>query len=159
MYGSLYKNIEFEYGKYNFEKKSANKSIGNTKRFAKAFELKDNIETMRDSNGHMPHLKSLITDAKEIIIIGIGFDRTNLNILGFPTSVYSNPSYQSFFEGKIIRYLNYNGEMTNIDTEFETIANLSLNAKRLKPVKIIKSQATKIKNAYFRDFKPSLLLD
>ncbi|KTC88583.1 hypothetical protein [Legionella cincinnatiensis] len=159
VYGSLYKNIEFEYGKYNFEKKTANKNISSTKRFAKAFELKDNIETMRDSTSHMPHLKSLITDAKEIIIIGFGFDRTNLNILGFPTSVHSNPSYQSFLEGKIIRYLNYNGEMTNIDTEFETIANFSLSAIRLKPVKIIKSHATKIKNAYFRDFKPSLLLD
>lgn len=159
VYGSLYKDKAFNYGEYNFIKKTGNKNISNTKRFAKSVELKDNIETMRDSASHMPHLKSCIVDAKEIIIIGFGFDRTNLNILGFPSSVHSSPSYQSFLEGKIVRYLNYNGEMTNIDMEFETIANFSKHEANLKPVKIIKSHATKIKNAYFRDFKPSLLLD
>lgn len=111
VYGSLYKDREFAYGKYKFKQNSTYKNITNTKRFEAAFELKDNIMTMRDNAAQMPRFKALIEDAKEIIIIGFGFDRTNLTMLGFPTS---RTDYRSLLKDKTLRYLNYNGEMTNI---------------------------------------------
>ncbi|PJE14250.1 MAG: hypothetical protein CK430_05410 [Legionella sp.] len=159
VYGSLYHPDALEYGKYYYKNPSSNRDLGNTKRFEAANRLQNNILTMYEDRASLNSIEQDVEGAKEIIIIGFGFDRSNLDVLGFPASLTSDENYRQFFSGKTIKYLNYDRQMTNIDNEFEIISNEINSNASINPTKIICSHAKKVTDAYFRDFKPSLLLD
>ncbi|HAT2047968.1 TPA: hypothetical protein I8685_001266 [Legionella pneumophila] len=159
VYGSLYSRNALEYGKYYYKNPSSNRELNNTKRFEAANSWQNNILTMYEDRASLNSIEQEVEDAKEIIIIGFGFDRSNLDVLGFPTSITSDKNYRQFFSGKTIKYLNYDRQMTNIDNEFEIISNEINTDASTNPTKIIRSHAKKVTDAYFRDFKPSLLLD
>lgn len=159
IYGSIHGDNPIVYGEYFHKNKVKNTALLNAKRFDKSLNCIDNIKTIFDERKERDIAAKYIQEAEEIIIIGFGFDRTNLDVLGFPNSVNSNKNFQEFLSGKTVRYMNYNGEMTNIDNEFEIISSHCVSNNRGQFAKITRSCATKIKNAYFRDFKPSLLTD
>ena len=94
----------------------------------------------------------MIEKAKKIFFIGFGFDRDNLNQLGF-TSAFDD--YQQLLSGKIIHYLNYDNRMSSLNDEFASIVDyIRRNGKKLT---VIKSANTSVSDAYIYDFKPSLL--
>lgn len=88
----------------------------------------------------------LVSNAKEIIIIGFGFDRTNLDMLGFPKGAEAK-DMSVLFENKTIRILNYNGQMTTLEEQREVIR------QRVSTADIKISTNKKISLAYQNDFK------
>ena len=144
------------------------KLIQNFKRFIFSFEQYDNIKTMYDERNNPTERDEIIAKhketiewAEEIIFIGFGFDRDNLNLLGFPDTL---SEYNKIFPGKTIRYLNYEGIMKSLPLEFESIEKKhfeSLNSKTRKEkdkiINIIQSTAGNISSAYQNDFKKFLL--
>ena len=161
VYGSLYGEAEFQYGEFSPNDLLKNISLHNLKRFERSYSLKSNIRTMYEERKKTEaNLKELLSTHDEIIFIGFGFDRSNLNELGFPDKLMGlENDCNSLLPGKTIKYLNYRGEMTGLDIEFKKIADecegLGLGNMTRK-VAVIKSHANKITNAYFRDFKQSL---
>lgn len=190
VYGHLYLLVKPEhYGKYmDFEEdrkvfnipiswgsgvshQSANptslKLIQNFKRFIFSFEQYNNIKTMYDERNNPTERDQMIAKhkdaiqwAEEIIFIGFGFDRDNLNLLGIPDTL---SEYTQMLPGKTIRYLNYKGMMTSLSLEFEKIQterNAALNSNsrkdKSKIINIIQSTADKISSAYQNDFKKFL---
>ncbi len=173
VYGSLYDKsiVEISYGIYheNDDTPAFNKTVVNFKRLIFALHNQKNINTMwserkgaDDKALHDEKLakrKEMINEAKKIFFIGFGFDRDNLNQLGFPSLL---KEYKKFFSGKTIHYLNHKGEMTSLDDEFVKIAKhcnrkALLNLGFSKDVSIIRSTNATISDAYKKDFKPSLL--
>ncbi len=143
------------------------KLIQNFKRFMFGFEHYDNIKTMYDERNNPTERDQMIVKhkealqwAEEIIFIGFGFDRDNLNMLGIPDTL---SEYTQILPGKTIRYLNYKGMMTSLSFEFENIQterNAALNSNsrkdKSKTINIIQSTADKISSAYQNDFKKFL---
>lgn len=143
------------------------KLIQNFKRFIFSFEQYNNIKTMYDERNNPTERDQMIVKhkeaiqwAEEIIFIGFGFDRDNLNLLGIPDTL---SEYTQMLPGKTIRYLNYKGMMTSLSFEFENIQNernaaLSSNSRKDKSkiINIIQSTADNISSAYQNDFKKFL---
>tara|TARA_R110000868_G_scaffold395125_1_gene666672 strand:+ start:274 stop:1446 length:1173 start_codon:yes stop_codon:yes gene_type:complete len=163
IYGSLYDAKQQQsYGKYFSDEDSSKnnpeeKVIKKLKRFNASFNLQDNISVMYEERLGNNKFKESLMRNEEIIIIGFGFDRTNLDILGFPKKLLE---YNDIFPRKTIKYLNYKGKMTALDFEFEEIKQKcegrSIGGIPQK-VKIVKSHAESIKDAYSYDFKSSLI--
>lgn len=144
------------------------KLIQNFKRFIFSFEQYNNIKTMYDERNNLTERDEIIAKhkdaiewAEEVIFIGFGFDRDNLNLLGFPDKL---SEYNNILPGKTIRYLNYEGMMKSLPLEFESIEKKrfeSLNSKSRKEkdklIHIIQSTAGNISGAYQNDFKKFLL--
>ncbi|HHX8757293.1 hypothetical protein ACF0MN_11570 [Legionella pneumophila] len=143
------------------------KLIQNFKRFIFSFEQYNNIKTMYDERNNPTEIDQIIAKhkeaiqwAEEIIFIGFGFDRDNLNMLGIPDTL---SEYTQMLPGKTIRYLNFDGKMTSLSFEFEEIQKerhsaLNSNSRKdkSKTINIIQSTADKISNAYQNDFKKFL---
>ncbi|GAN26150.1 MULTISPECIES: hypothetical protein [Legionella] len=143
------------------------KLIQNFKRFIFSFEQYNNIKTMYDERNNPTERDQIIAKhkeaiqwAEEIIFIGFGFDRDNLNMLGIPDIL---SEYTQMLPGKTIRYLNYKGMMTSLSFEFENIQNernaaLNSNSRKdkSKTINIIQSTADNISCAYQNDFKKFL---
>lgn len=142
--------------------------IQNFKRFIFSMNQFNNIKTMYDErNGSAERTEMISTFkadlewAKEIIFIGFGFDRDNLNMLGIPDTLWE---FNKIFPGKTIRYLNYNGNMKSLAQEFEKLQNECRDFVSFDPVtygnktvNIIQSTADSIVSAYLNDFKKYLL--
>ncbi len=142
--------------------------IKNFQRFVFSFKQYNNIKTMYDERNNPTQRNDMIVKhkealkwAEEIIFIGFGFDRDNLNLLGFPDTL---SRYNDIFFGKTIRYMNYKGIMKSLPLEFKNIENKiveSLNSNSFeekgKAIKIIQSTAEYIIGAYQNDFKKFLL--
>lgn len=159
VYGSLYGDSEYEYGKYTDSVvQHRDKTLGNLLRFQKSMALFHNIWTINEERGRSgDEIQKLIMEARELIIIGFGFNRDNLNQLGFPDTLNG---YRKLFKNKIIRYMNYAGEMTALDMEFsqiETMFNARVNEERAKAFALVCSHAEKITTAYSKDFKTALI--
>jgi len=143
------------------------KLIQNFKRFVFSFVQFDNIKTMYDERNNPTEKDEMIAThkeaiqwAEEVIFIGFGFDRDNLNMLGIPDTL---DEYNKMLPGKTIRYLNYKGIMKSLSFEFEDIQKerlAQLNAKtrkdKSKIINIIQSTADSISSAYQNDFKKLL---
>lgn len=143
------------------------KLIQNFKRFIFSFEQYSNIKTMYDERNNPTEKDQMIVKhkealqwAEEIIFIGFGFDRDNLNMLGIPDTL---SEYTQMLPGKTIRYLNYKGMMKSLSFEFEDIKKerlALLNSKsrkdKSKTINIIQSTADNISSAYQNDFKKFL---
>jgi hypothetical protein len=87
--------------------------------------------------------KSLIQNAKKIIIIGFGFDEDNLKVLGFP----SQPEeYEELLKGKQLLYMDYDGRMRGLAEQFEHL-------KQTFNLRVTRSVATRVVDAYQNDFK------
>lgn len=141
--------------------------IQNFKRFIYSFAQFDNIKTMYDERNNpgerdemISSYRSSIQWANEIIFIGFGFDRDNLNLLGIPDSLWE---FNQLFPGKTIRYLNYKGNMKSLVREFEKLQSeckdlLDVNTHKYgnKRVNVIQSDADSICSAYQNDFKKFL---
>lgn len=163
----------------NRNKKPINYEL-ETKRFLKACKNKDKIYLMHEErNGkndnedaektrkHYEKIKMFVSEAEEIIIIGFGFDRDNLDNIGLPNTF---EGWINFSKGKIIKYLNYNNEMTGIPRQFEDIGRFvhirngnacamnytNKSFERAQSKTIICSTTNKIVTAYNNDFKSYL---
>lgn len=166
VYGSLrvpQKDLIGEYGNYftisglsGLESKCSD-----TRRFIFSINEFTNIKTMFDERkdgvdkDKVKH-KEYIEWSNEIIIIGFGFDRDNLNILGFPNKMQG---YRNLFEGKAVRYLDYDGNMNSLAQEFELIDTYFKSistADNAKKFHYTRSVDKSISFAYQNDFKKSL---
>jgi hypothetical protein len=76
----IYGDKEYQYGEYYFENKR-NVELNNTKAFEKAFINRKNILTMFEDRQSIKKIDHFIKNAEEIIIIGFGFDCSNLDVL------------------------------------------------------------------------------
>lgn len=143
------------------------KLIQNFKRFIFSFDQYNNIKTMYDERNNPTERDQMIVKhkealqwAEEIIFIGFGFDRDNLNMLGIPDTL---SEYTQMLPGKTIRYLNYKGMMTSLSFEFKNIQeernallNITSRKDKSKTINIIQSTADTICSAYQNDFKKFL---
>lgn len=164
VYGSIYGDEKPQYGKFKYtEPKDL---FNNFLRLTKSCNLYENIQTMYKERSQENNYNYLDTYEKhnEIIFIGFGFNSDNLKKICFPSTIHGSNGYNEMFAEKTIRYLNYAGKMTALDKEFEIIADYCRRQIRTasKPIDgkglvIIRSHAISITDAYFRDFKTSLL--
>ncbi|MBY0377511.1 MAG: hypothetical protein K2Q33_02970, partial [Gammaproteobacteria bacterium] len=101
-------------------------------------------------------MANFMGQAIAVFIIGFGFDRNNLNILGLPShgKKYFHPkTNDGLFNNKKIKWLNYKGKLTNIQRELEALAN---NDAGTTP-KLIISTLEYISEAYHNDLKPACM--
>jgi hypothetical protein len=164
VYGQLYMDdVQTTYGSFSsqshepaFITQHKNTSRHNVnypdmRRFVKALLSKDNIKLINpERNNQDKAIIKKIRQAKEIIIIGFGFDRDNLSILGFPIE---KGRYVDFLDGKTIKYMDYKGRMNSLSDQFETIKKLSGNFMEAKNFTMTRSKAKRIVDAYQNDFK------
>lgn len=169
IYGSLHKKnlVNENYGQYandsNYDDKQ--KLVNNFERFRYSINNHSNIKTMysernpSDLDGMVNNtIKNILFSSEEIIFIGFGFDPDNLSQIGMPNKLQDYLRFSS--PKKIIRYMNYGGEMSSIDFEFEKIeAYIEQHMSRKPSLKVIRSIATSIKKAYLNDFKKYLISD
>ncbi|MBL4647474.1 MAG: hypothetical protein JKY13_00715, partial [Gammaproteobacteria bacterium] len=122
----------------------------NTQRLIAAGKGKENINIMYETRSvnNYNEIKGMIEKAEIINMIGFGFDRDNLDVLGFPNKLKTE-----FYQKKIIRYLNYKGEMTSLSKQFEAIDS---SRKEDDDGVIIESTNTLIEKAYQHDFRALL---
>ncbi len=170
VYGHLYDLDSSAYGQYADINPGENSlrhvgpptknSIQSFKRFIFSLCNYKNIKTMYDERQNSANLKQEIKDhksdliwAKDIIFIGFGFDRDNLNILGIPDELRST---QRILDNKTIKYLNYKGEMNSLFQEFKTLGNNIGSFKPVSTIQIVQSNADSISRAYQNDFKKYL---
>lgn len=153
VYGQIRDGIVNNYGEYfdkNLSENNAKNINLNLNRFIYSFDSYAAIHTMYDDrnnkekNESINKFKTKIMEAKEIIFIGFGFDRDNLNQIGFPNS---KNAMRKMMKDKTIRYLNYGGCMTSLDQQFD-----ELKKNGSKNIEIIRSIATSITSAYMNDF-------
>ncbi len=146
VYGQLYPHeLLDKYGQFGSNDSSKN----NLERFLFALENKDQIKLMQEDRKILTsQFESFVKKAEEIIVIGFAFDRSNLDVLGFPVS---ERGYKDF-NSKKIKILNFKGEMTHLKEECDNIekhAHLNENTFKI-------STAEKIIHAYQNDFKTHL---
>lgn len=160
VYGKLYMdNVQATYGSFATQssnpiliphKSRNNLNYPNMHRFVKALQSKNNIKLIGSERNNQDRIiTEKIRQAKEIIIIGFGFDRDNLSLLGFPRN---KEEYLDFFGGKTIKYMDYKGTMNSLNDQFNLLKRLYEGEVR-KNFTITRSTATKIVHAYQNDFK------
>lgn len=108
-------------------------------------------------------IKERIKYSEKIVFIGFGFDRDNLDVLGFPCQ---KSKYKDFFipnsmggiaNKKKIFYLDFGGKMQNLNNEFMELETISPNWNNMTPwLKITRSTNTSITDAYVNDFREGL---
>src|SRR3990167_846598 len=145
VYGKLYKEASQDVYGLHQVKPSNQDARTNTIRLVQALNSSDQIKLINDRLlAHKDGFyKSLIEQAKKIIVIGFGFDRDNLDVLGFP----SQPDgYNGMFKGKELLYMDYDGRMRGLAEQFGYLTKrFDFRASR--------SAATRITDAYQNDFK------
>ncbi len=146
VYGQLYSHeLLDKYGQFG----SNNSTINRFKRFLFALENRDQIKLMQEDRKILTsQFESFVKKAEEIIVIGFAFDRSNLDVLGFPQSA---KEYRNF-KNKTIKILNFKGEITHLKEESDNINSIN----RLANVDFKISTAEKIIHAYLNDFKTHL---
>lgn len=173
VYGCLEDKNRLPYGGYFGCSGETEMSEWTFKRFLDSIILSKRIHTMYDERtGALPqkneeHIKKL-SAAKNVIFIGFGFDRDNLNQIGLPSTknnwvkfIFPTPknnwinsifpgkqigmSPEEIFLKKNIKWLNYCGKMRGLSNQFNTL-----------DLSIVESKADNIITAYQNDFKSSL---
>ncbi len=145
VYGKLYDDKLIDrYSMYQSTPSNQTTSM-QTERFLKAIESRDLIKLINEErlSGDTEVYASLIKEAEKVIIIGFGFDRDNLNILGFPSQL---SDYANVLHSKKILYMDYEGKMKSLSAQFEEL-NIRCNAY------VTRSVSTSIIDAYQNDFK------
>jgi len=163
VYGQLYSDLTPNaYARYEHKNTYSPKNVLliNLMRLVFSLSENENIKTMfsdrtslHEGEGVIEHHKALINWAEEVIIIGFGFDRDNLDILGIPDSL---GALRQFFARKTVRYLNYKGNMTSLDKEFVKLEESANQLPSKTALKIISSTANSVSSAYLNDFKKIL---
>ncbi len=149
VYGKIHEDIPLEtYGDY-VNKTSSDPmnpavTLSNMRRFLKSIHTRNSISLINDERSAKHDYLKLIKKANRIIIIGFGFDRDNLNILGFPEK---DSSYTDLLVDKQVMYLDYKGRMNSLADQFENLK------KRNSRISITRSIASTIVDAYQFDFK------
>lgn len=149
-------------------KRTISRNSGNmmqNKLFLKSYKLHRNIETMYDertgliSENKKEEVKikiktfyNMIKEARNIVFIGFGFDRDNLNMLGLPKDI---SELSSLLQRKTIRWLNYNGSMKGLSKQFSHLMQ-DETVNKLDRVIITESTESSIYTAYQNDFKIAL---
>ncbi|MFZ2315829.1 MAG: hypothetical protein WAW86_09275 [Gammaproteobacteria bacterium] len=145
VYGKLYNESSQEVYGFHQLKPSNVDAKTNAIRLFQAISSSELIKLIKDRLlAHKDGFyKSLIEQARKIIIIGFGFDRDNLDVLGFP----SRPEgYNEMFKGKELLYMDYDGRMRGLAEQFGYLTKkFDFRASR--------SAATRITDAYQNDFK------
>lgn len=155
VYGKLHtENVLNKYGEY-FANESNKSPELNTQRFITALINEDEIKLIPErealNKSHTDNIKNKLSKAKEIIIIGFGFDRDNLSVLGFPEKI---TGYKEFLKNcKTLKYMDYRGQMNSLHDQFEKIRTKYPN------ITITRSSSDSIINAYQNDFKIYLYQD
>lgn len=148
VYGKIHDEIPIkEYGAFagsNDINKDRNDAEKNTMRFMKSIKSRNLISLMYQERQATDTYQKLIHNAKKIIIIGFGFDRDNLNILGLPEK---EKEYATLLLGRQLRYMDYEGRMKGLAEQFN-----SLKMKH-QSLSITRSTANSITEAYQNDFK------
>lgn len=145
VYGTLYnEGCQNVYGQHQSTLSNQNAKT-NTIRLVKALNSSSLIKLINErlSSGKEELYKSLIETAKKIIIIGFGFDRDNLNMLGFPTQLNE---YNELLKGKELLYMDYDGRMRGLAEQLDYL-------KHKFKIRVTRSAATRIIDAYQNDFK------
>lgn len=146
VYGKLYQESHLDgYGHYTENNKQLQPETRNTRRLIKALQSYESIKSIYQERDKSGKYSELIASAKEIIIIGFGFDRDNLNLLSFPIS---ENDYGDFFDGKTVRYMDFEGKMNGMFSQFT-----HLQQRFKERFSITRSTANIITNAYLNDFK------
>lgn len=175
IYGTCYQRDAYTYGRYNtspveakrisgkiYPPQLTSKGLQNFKRFTISLTNYQNIKTMyQERKQDINENKSDLAWAENIIIIGFGFDRDNLTLLGFPDN---EEDFENILTGKTIRYLNFEGSNKSLSKEFDELSEYSRNKNfhiktNKKPIprfKLIESTAESISAAYLNDFKKYL---
>ncbi len=157
VYGQLYDDNLLDYGEFYITNETKNPHDINMKRFLKAIQCMDLIKSIHQERIKTTKYQLLIKEAKEIIIIGFGFDRDNLTMLGFPEKIVE---YYKFLKGKKLKYLDFKGQMNSLHDQFSAVVNFSKHRRGAKDEFIItRSIATSIISAYQNDFKIYLYQD
>ncbi len=150
VYGQIWNDdIIKNYGKY-YKKGTMNEK--NMQQLLYSIKSKDQIKLIgqeRKSENVVEQYKEIIKKAKNIIIIGFGFDRDNLDILGFPRK---KSGYKQFFKGKRISYMDFNGKMKALFSQLSNLENDQPIPEKDK-FSIIRSESASIVDAYQNDFK------
>jgi hypothetical protein len=142
--------VPSRYGEFSHESDAIYQLKNNFLRIRRAIELHENIkliperEAGKDSK-ELEEYQMKIKNSSKITIIGFGFDRNNIKIIGLPTN---KDKWAGFLDKKILHYHNYNGKMKNINREFEALRQVGR--------KIVHSDSDKIIDAYHYDFKLSI---
>ncbi|NNM58733.1 MAG: hypothetical protein HKM04_02855 [Legionellales bacterium] len=153
VYGQIHEPSSLEhYGNY-----TQNTPEDNRKRFMAAIEnsqdKENGIRTISEARSRNKRIVEIIKQAEELIIIGFGFDRTNLDILGFPRDENAYLDAEpKFFANKTIKWLNFEAGMQNTQRKLE---NLGKYKSKDSP-EIIISTAESISLAYQNNFKTTL---
>ena len=156
VYGKIYDDDPVEnYGKF-IPKSSSVTEIkaeiaNNARRFLKAIQEKELIKLISPERKSEELYKKLITDAKMIYIIGFGFDRDNLNMLGFSDNEIEWGGLFKEKGDRKLKYMDYDGRMKGLSDQIQFL-------KEKYKAKITKSTSKLITNAYQNDFKISLFL-
>lgn len=176
IYGTCYKDNTYKYGYYNttptepkrisgklYPRQLTSSGLQNFKRFIFSVCNYSNIKTMYQERKQniSDNIKNLEW-AKDIIIIGFGFDRDNLDLLGFPDNM---KGLYELLKNKTIRYLNFKGTVNSLSQEFSKLELyskkeaefLSNSPSAESTINIIESKADNISNAYVNDFKKYLV--
>lgn len=149
VYGKLYNDFK---GYGDFCGSNSNYKLKeNFLRITEAIKIKENIKLMQEridfEKEFVLGVKKIVNESSRIIVIGFGFDKDNLEILGFPKN---EMEWVSFLNSKKFQYHNYDGKMRNINNQFAALKN----NHRLN---IMHSDAKTICDAYHYDFRLSIL--
>lgn len=112
--------------------------------FSEAKTCYSSINLMSHERTADPEIKKIVSAAEDCVVIGFGFDRDNLDKLGFPGD---KSSWIQFLSGKIFKYMDYRGKMRSLQSQF------SMLKVGDRPPEITCSTAEKISDAYLNDFK------
>lgn len=151
VYGQLYcsnGDLLEKYGALINGNKSDENRYTNFLRALECLDSKDRIRTIYEERNALVNKKrylELLAEAKEIVIIGFGFDRENLSTLGFPEDLQE---WRDFLRGKTIKYLDFGGKMNNLNSQFKKISE-----EPQSDIIVIRSTSISIPDAYQNDFK------
>jgi hypothetical protein len=178
VYGSLSResncSISSKYGDYYVNTKS-NRRIDdielNCKRFLDSLFMSKNIRTILGERSEKTYEEykqkylQIIENARNIVFIGFGFDRDNLDQLGFPREFSEWQSLLRPLGIKVngekyrrltIKWLNYDNRMSGLSRQFNRLDDGEgprISAHVERRIEVIESTATRISDAYQNDFK------
>lgn len=165
VYGDLNRFNELDnYGRfYSDSLKKENDIDLNCKRFSESLFLAENIriiyEERREKDKELYY--NIIKKAKNIVFIGFGFDRDNLDQLGLPRFFFDwEALLRQVNDGNrrriSVKWLNYKNKMTGLSRQFDGLddgGGLKILNSNQRKIEIIESIAENISDAYQYDFK------
>jgi rRNA processing protein Krr1/Pno1 len=156
VYGKIYNDDPTEtyskfYPKSNSVTEIKAEILNNSRRFLKAINEKKLIKLISPERKTEDPYKKLILEAKMIYIIGFGFDRDNLNILGLSDKESEWGELFNANGDRKLSYMDYDDKMKALSEQINFL-------KAKYGSRITKSTSKHITNAYQNDFKISIYL-